>query len=195
MLVRALEPTRGLEKMRDAPRARRPAAALLRARAALPGARDHARARRASARRAAVRAPRAPRRAGDVVTGPRIGITRRGRAALALRPRRLALPQPAASRAATVRTSVACPGAAATPGTGPLRDHPPGSPPADLGSRASSFAASAARVVERQPDELRDHARASPSGRRASPCRRRRASLPRDLVDHDADALPGFAGL
>ena len=41
VLIRALEPTRGLDAMRGAARARRPAAALLGPRPALPGARRH----------------------------------------------------------------------------------------------------------------------------------------------------------
>ena len=42
VLIRALEPTHGLDAMRRTPRARRPAAALRRPRTALPGARRHA---------------------------------------------------------------------------------------------------------------------------------------------------------
>ena len=74
--------------------ARGRAAALRRPGPALPGARGHARARRPRARRAAVRAPRADERAEIVVAGPRIGITKAVELAVALRPRRLALPQP-----------------------------------------------------------------------------------------------------
>ena len=96
VLVRALEPTHGLDEMRARRGARRPAAALLRARPALPGARRHARARRPRARRAAVPAPRRAAEHRDRGRPADRDHARRRRC-LALRPRRLALPQSTAA--------------------------------------------------------------------------------------------------
>ena len=80
VLVRALEPTRGVEAMatRAASTSRGSSAP---ARAALPGARRHPRARRPRARRAAIRVPRmreARDRAGRRASGSRRRPTGRG---------------------------------------------------------------------------------------------------------------------
>ena len=94
VLVRALEPVHGLERMHERRRARRPAAPLRRSRAALPSARRHRGARRAPARYRSVRA----RPSVGGAPGCRRHADRdqpRRRAALALRRRRLALPQQA----------------------------------------------------------------------------------------------------
>ena len=93
VLIRALEPEHGL----DAMRARR---GLEAERRSAPGPGSSARrsaitqrARRPRARRAAVRAARARRDAADRDRVRASGITQGGRAAVALRPRGLAVPQ------------------------------------------------------------------------------------------------------
>src|SRR5262249_37421287 len=84
-----------------AARARSAARALLRPGQALPGARHHACTRRLAARRAALRAPRA--RVQAATRGrPEDRHYPRGRAPVAFRPRRLAVPQPSLSISARI---------------------------------------------------------------------------------------------
>src|SRR5207244_4145708 len=76
-----------------AARARRRATPLRRPGPALPGARDHPRARRSAARQAAVPAGATPRGAAGRPRSPDRDLARR-RPTVALRSRGLALPQP-----------------------------------------------------------------------------------------------------
>ena len=110
---------------------------------AVPGARRDARARRAAARPAAVRAAAARRGRSRSSTGPRIGITKAAELPVALRPRRLALRQPAVPLHAS--SVIARPGAAARAAARPTARSPCRSRAAvRSGPRASAARASPA---------------------------------------------------
>ena len=112
VLIRALEPTRGLERMRE--RRRTDDARLL---AAGPGRLCEALA--VTGAHDGLPLDRPPfelldrRETPEIATAPRIGITKRGRLSMALRARRVALPQPRAAQRVTGN-----PAAAASPGLG-----------------------------------------------------------------------------
>src|SRR5207253_8326627 len=130
---------------RDAGAARRGRGtrALLRAGQALPGARDHARARRALPRRTALRAPRPRGDAGDRHRPAHRDHQGDG-AVLALSPEGLAVRQP---RATTSLTAI--PGAAATPGGGDCAVTRPDFPSLSPRTRGESLTRSSFALASR----------------------------------------------
>ena len=153
VLVRALEPTRRARHDARAARARRPTAALQRAGPALPGARRSrasTTASRSTGRRSSCSRARGP---VEVVSGPRIGITQRGRAA------RGATPRPArASSAAPSTTRRDDEAALAAPRPRAASARPPSPLPAARRRPSTSGGAASSRASarpSRRPTTLR----------------------------------------
>ena len=171
VLVRALEPTEGLEA--DAAPSRRggPAASRLRARAGSArrsGSRGSTTACRSTARPSGSR--RARRRCPS---SPALGSGSRGRGpSVALRPRGVALPQPRPTSSLTFM-----PSAAARPAFGVCARTMPGwpCPEASMIGTSPSPASSVSARATRQPDRAGEP-RPAPRARRSGRCPRRRAS-------------------
>ena len=193
VLIRALEPTHGLDVMRRAPRARRTrgcsapgragSARRSASRASTTACRSTSRRSSSRARRAAIRRRR---RAAS-------RDQRRGRPALALRGRGLALPQPAAAsqRARATTSSTSTPGRRREAGGGFCSSTVPGLARRLSDRAVSTSASSAARVRRRDvaPDEVRDDTVGRLRDHEHDLVVRGAVARPRTLVDDDAGPL------